>query len=152
MQKYHIQLSKLERKRIQNHLYNKKATMQSKKRGKVLLDLDEYDGKRRYTTKEISNRQGVSEVTIIKICRRYEAGGVDAVLERKKRKTPPVPAKVTGEVEAHIIATSCSVPPEGKAHWSMKMIADKLILDGVIESISDETVRLILKKLNSNHI
>jgi hypothetical protein len=77
---------------------------------------------------------------------------LDAALLRKTRATPPVPAKVTGEVEAYIIATCCSAPPEGKAAWTMQMIADKIVLDGVIDSISDETVRLVLKKRNSSHI
>jgi hypothetical protein len=61
-----------------------------------------------------------------------------------------VPAKITGEVEAHIIATACSAPPEGKEHWSLTMIANKIVLDGVIDSISDEAVRLVLKKRNSS--
>ncbi len=67
---------------------------------------------------------------------------------RKKRESPPVPAKVTGEVEAHIVAVACSEPPEGRAEWTMQMIADKIVLDGVVESISDETVRRVLKKQN----
>ena len=74
------------------------------------------------------------------------------MLARKSRTTPPVPAKVTGEVEAHIIATCCSSPPKGKAAWSMQMIADKIVLDGIVDSISDETVRLVLKKRNSSRI
>jgi len=53
-------------------------------------------------------------------------------------------------IEAHIIAIACSAPPEGFTRWSMKMIADKIVLDGVVESISDETVRQRLKKINSN--
>ena len=117
-----------------------------------MLDLDESSGARLYTTKKISARHMVSEATIIKVCKRYEAGGVVAVLERKSRSTPPVPAKVTGEVEAHIIATCYNAPPEGKSAWSMQMIADKIVLDGIVDSISDETVRLVLKKLNSSHI
>jgi hypothetical protein len=53
--------------------------------------------------------------------------------------------------EAYIIATCCSAPPEGRSRWSMKMIADKIVLDGVVDSISDETVRTVLKKQNLNH-
>jgi hypothetical protein len=65
---------------------------------------------------------------------------------------PPVTPKVTGEVEAHIIACACSSPPEGFTRWSMQMIADKIVLNGVVESISDETVRLVLKKHNLSRI
>ncbi len=67
---------------------------------------------------------------------------------RKKRETPPVPPKVTGDVEAHIIATACSEPPEGRSRWTLLMIADKLMLDGVVDYISDVTVMNTLKKRN----
>lgn len=146
MQKYHINLTEDERKEIVRQIHNKNTRAQAIKRGKVILDLDESSGKRLYTTKKIASRQGVSEATISEVCKRYEAGGIAAVLGRKERISPPVAAKVTGEVEAHIIAVCCSTPPEGKAAWSMQMIADKIVLDGVVESISDETVRLVLKK------
>lgn len=146
MQKYHINLSEEERKEVKKHLHSKKASMESKKHAQILLDLDESQGKKLPTMKYISAHRGVSEVTIWKTRKRYCAEGLARVLERKTRDTPPVPAKVTGEVEAHIIATCCSEPPEGKAAWSTQMIADKIVLDGVVESISDETVRLVLKK------
>jgi transposase len=151
MQKYHVKLTAEDRQAIERVVRKKRSGIQVTKRGKVLLDLDESSGQRQYTTKKIADRQGVSEATISEVCKRYEAGGVSKVLRRKKRVTPPVPAKVTGEVEAHIIATCCSDPPAGKATWSMQMIADKIVLNGVIDSISDETVRLVLKKRRSSH-
>ena len=117
MQKYHIKLTEAERQSVKRAISKKTSGQQAQKRGKILLDLDEASGARLYTTKKISNRHGVSEATISEVCKRYEAGGVAAVLTRKSRTTPPVPAKVTGEVEAHIIATCCSSPPEGKAAW-----------------------------------
>lgn len=147
MQKYHIKLTETERQAIKKTISKKGAGQQVQKRGKILLDIDESSGARLYTTKKIARRHGVSEATISEVCKRYEAGGYRAVLKRKPRATPPVPAKVTGEVEAYIIATCCSTPPKGKAAWSMQMIADRIVLDGIVDSISDETVRLVLKKL-----
>jgi hypothetical protein len=76
------------------------------------------------------------------------AEDVKTFLQRKKRETPPVPGKVTGEVEAHIIATACSQAPEGRSGWTLKLIANKVVLDGVVESISDVTVMHVLKKRN----
>lgn len=146
MQKYHIKLSEAERKKLAKHLRSKKASMESKKHAQILLDLDESQGEKLSKMKRISTRRGVSEVTIWKTRKKYCAEGLEHVLGRKTREKPPVPAKVTGDVEAHIIATCCSTPPEGKAAWSMQMIADKIVLDGIVESISDETVRLVLKK------
>ena len=150
MQKYHIHLSGEERERLKKHLRSKKHSMESKKRAYILMDLDESSGKKLPTLASVSARRGVSEVTICKTRKQYANEGLDSVLARKQRQTPPVAAKVTGEVEAHIIATCCSTPPDGKSGWTMQMIADKIVLDGIIDSISDETVRLVLKKRHSN--
>lgn len=150
MQKHHIKLSEKEREQLTKHLRSKKVSMESKKHAYILLDLDESQEEKLPTLKHVSAHRGVSEITIWKTRKRYCNEGLESVLARKTRKTPPVAAKVTGEVEAHIIATCCSAPPEGKASWSMQMIADKIMLDGVVESISDETVRLVLKKRRSS--
>jgi transposase len=152
MQKYHISLTREDHQILKKYMGNRLHSPQSIKRAKILEDIDEIDGKRQYTTKEISKRHNTSEATISEVCRRYESGGIHGVVGRKKRSTPPVAPKVTGEVEAHIIATCCSTPPEGKAAWTMQMIAEKIVVDGIVDSISDETVRLVLKKRNSSHI
>lgn len=146
MQKYHINLSGEERKELTKQLRSRKASMESKKRAYILLDLDESEGRKLPSLRQIAARRGVSDVTIWKTRKKYCIEGLQSVLGRKTRETPPVPAKVTGEVEAYIIATCCGTPPEGKASWSMQMIADKIVLDGIVESISDETVRRVLKK------
>ena len=151
MQKWHVKLDKASSKKIKMVLRSKKVAMEVKKRAQILLDLDESDGKVPETLNTIMIKRGVCQNTIINTRKNYAENGINAALFRKKRETPPVEAKVTGHVEAHIIAVCCSAPPEGKEHWSMQMIADKIILDGVIDSISDETVRLFLKKRNLNH-
>lgn len=110
-----------------------------------MLELDESEERRPASVKRIAARKGVSEGSVRKYRKQYATEGLEAVLLRKKRDTPPVAVKVTGEMEAHIIATCCSTPPEGKAEWSMQMIADKIMLDGVIDTISNETVRRVLK-------
>lgn len=150
MQKYHVKLSETERKQLAKHLRSKKTSMESKKHAQILLDLDEGRWEKIPTMKHISSHRGVSVVTIWKTRKQYCTEGLARTLGRKTRATPPVAGKVTGEVEAHIIATCCSTPPKGKAVWSMQMIADKIVLDGVVDSISDETVRLVLKKRLSN--
>lgn len=150
MQKWHVELSKAAQKKIKMVLRSKKVPMEAKKRAQILLDIDESNGKTSESLSKITAKRGVCQNTIINVRRNYAEKGIDAAIFRQKRETPPVPAKVTGDVEAHIIAVCCSAPPEGKEHWSMKMIADKIVLDGVVESISDETVRLVLKKQNLN--
>ena len=151
MQKYHIKLTDSEQQKLKKCQYSKKYSMEGKTRAKILLSLDENENTKLPAMRIIAAHCGVSEVTLWKVRKKYVEYGLDAVLERRKRQTPPVPAKVTGEVEAYIIATCCSAPPKGRSRWSMKMIADKIVLDGVVDSISDETVRVVLKKRNLSH-
>jgi transposase-like protein len=148
MQKWHVNLEKSESKKIKMVLRSKKLSMETKKRAQILKDLDESDGRKPESVGEIARKRGVCQNTVIYTRKTYAEEGIDAAVFRKKRETPPVAAKVTGEVEAHIIACACSVAPPGFTRWSMKMIANKIVLDGVVESISDETVRLVLKKHN----
>ena len=152
MLKWHVILDNGARKKIKMVLRSKKVTMEAKKRAQILLDIDESNGHKPDSLNTITAKRGVCQNTIINVRRNYAEHGINMAIFRKKRETPPVAAKVTGEVEAHIIAVCCSSPPEGKDHWSMQMIADKIVLDGVIDSISDETVRLVLKKRNLSRI
>lgn len=122
-----------------------KYSLESKKRAGVLLALDESGGQKPQPVKIIAAHNGVSELSVRRYRKQFAREGLESTLLRKKRKTPPVPPKVTGEVEAHIIAVCCSTLPEGKSQWTMQMIADRVVLDGVVETISDETVRRVLK-------
>jgi hypothetical protein len=114
--------------------------------------LDEADGQKPDSIGVIMKKRGIGETAVIRTKRKFVESGIDVALFRKKRESGPTPAKVTGDVEAHIIACACSSAPEGFSRWSAKMIADKIILDGIIDSISDETVRLVLKKHDLNRI
>ena len=152
MQKYHVNLSKEERKKIKMVLRSKRVSMEAKKHSQILLDIDESDGKAPLRASVVSVRRGVCSNTVNRVRRTYAEFGIERAIFRKKRETPPVEPKITGEVEAHIIATACSAAPEGKTRWTLSMIANKIILDGVIENISDEAVRLVLKKHNLNLI
>ena len=148
MTKWHVILSKADRKKIKMVMRSKKLPMEAKKRSQILLDLDEAGGRSPDSISTVMKNRGVSTNTVTDTRRKFAEGGINAALFRKKRETPPVAPKVTGEVEAHIIACACSAPPQGFTRWSMQMIADKIVLNGVIDSISDETVRLVLKKHN----
>jgi hypothetical protein len=148
MQKWHVNLTKEERKKIKMVQRSKKVSMEVKKRAQILLDIDESGGKTPLSLNTVTIKRGVCQNTIIRLRRNYAEKGFEKALFRKGRETPPVEPKITGEVEAHIIATACSTPPEGRGTWSLKLIANKIVLDGVIENISSESVRLVLKKRN----
>ena len=79
--------------------------------------------------------------TVANVRQRFVEQGLDAALDRKKRESPAVARKLDGRGEAKLISIACSTPPEGRAKWTMQMLADKLVILDVVESISDETVR-----------
>jgi hypothetical protein len=74
------------------------------------------------------------------------ADGIVVFLQRKKRRTPPVQPKITGAVEARIIALACGPVPEGCAKWSVRLLADKCVELNYIDSISCKSIQRLLKK------
>jgi hypothetical protein len=74
------------------------------------------------------------------------ADSISIFLQRKKRETPPIKPKITGEVETHIIALACSPVPEGYAKRRLPLLADKCVELNYIASISFKSVHRILKK------
>ena len=108
---------------------------------------DEGKGASRYwTDREISEALGVHINSVGRIRKRFLEGGIEPALNRKVRQTPPVPPKVTGEVEAQIVALCCSEPPPGYSDWSIRLLTQELKERSIVVEISRETVRRTLKK------
>jgi transposase len=107
-------------------------------------DENRLDGK--LTDVEIAKQLHIHTNTVYLVRKSFAVNGMQAALERKKRLTPPNPPKVTGELEARIIALSCSTPPVGRSRWTLRLLADKTVELGYIDSISYDTVDRILKK------
>ena len=91
---------------------------------------------------------GVMERTCQHVRRRAVEQGPMVALERRPRPFPPVPKKLDGEKEARLVQVACSVPPEGRVRWTVKLLAEELVRLEVVESICEETVRQALKKTN----
>ena len=126
-QKYQVKLSETEQEKLKKQKESKKVSLEAKKRAHALLELDESNEKKSMSSKKIGSKVGLSAGCIDKYRKQYATMGLEKMKTRKKRETPPVPPKVTGEVEAHIIAVCCSNPPEGKSEWTMQMIAAKIV-------------------------
>jgi len=90
----------------------------------------------------------VSEQTIRRTRLRYNEKGLQAALEDQPH--PKQKPKLSEEQEAHLVATACSTPPAGYARWTLELLRERLVQDGVVFRIAPETVRLLLKKTNSN--
>lgn len=114
------------------------------KRAQILLNLNS-SATSKCKTAEIAKMFGLSEATINNIKKEYAERGIDCIF-RKKRNTPPVESKITGEVEAHLIALACHNPPEGYCKWTLRLLSEKMVQMNYIDSISHTTVGTVLKK------
>ena len=123
------------------------AHHQAFKRAQILLAADEAG---RMGDAELAKVIGVSKATVYNTRSRYLAAGVQKTVNRKARKDKGIPEKVDGRVEAHIIALACSATPNEEPAWTLKMLADKLVKLELVESISREKVRQVLKKTRSD--
>ncbi len=118
-------------------------------RANILLRLDRTGKKDHMRITETAKSHGVSRQAVYNIIEDFHnSPNIQEFLKRKPRETPPVPAKVTGEVEARIIALACSEAPEGYARWTLRLLADKAVELDFIDSISYVTVKKLLKKRN----
>ena len=142
-EKHEVHLKEEERRKligIVSKGRNKAVVIQ---RAHILLKVDE--GK---TDAEISQMLYVSEQTIRRTRQRYAQEGMQSALEDKPH--PATGSELDEKQEARIIALACSEPPAGQARWTLELLTQEVLKDGIVTHLSPETVRLLLKKTNSN--
>lgn len=146
--KYRMCLSPEERNTLLSLVSKGTASARAIMHANILLAADENNPGGKKSEMEIAKLFHVNQQTVHSIRKRYAKHGLAAAVDRKKRETPPVEPKITGDVEAKIIALSCSSPPEGRSRWSLRLLADKAVELNYIDSISHEAVARLLKKTN----
>lgn len=129
------------------------APAQQVRRARILLELDENHPDREGpapTQTVIAERAGVCVDTIVKVSKAYADRGGDAMdtVTRKKRLTPPVEAKITGDIEARLIALACTKPPEGYERWSLRLLEKQVLLTDGIPALDHSSIGRVLKKRN----
>lgn len=145
--KYVIELSDKDREQLLEIVTKGSSPARTILRANILLASDR--GSDQYmTVAKIAEAYHTTPTTVQTVRTSYCQKGLEATIHRKKRETPPVPPKVTGEVEAHVIALACGQPPEGYSRWTLRLLAEKTVELGYIDSISHVTVSNILKKTN----
>jgi len=148
-----IELSEEVRRELETYTRTGKHSVRLVNRARIILELDEANGRKPMIQTRIAEKIGVDRRTVNNAKQAFlQAENVTAFLQRKKRQTPPVPAKITGDVEAHVIALACSPVPEGYSKWSVRLLADKCVELNYIDSISFKSVQRLLKKHNSSLI
>ena len=146
-----LELSASERYELEKFAKTGKRSVKLVNRAKVILELDEADGRIPLTQAMIAEKVGITRQAVNDAKRAFlEAESTSEFLQRKKRETPPVAPKIIGDVEAHIIALACSPAPKGCAKWTLRLLADKCVELNYIDSISFKSVQRLLKKHNLN--
>ena len=144
---YVVSLSEQERVKLLKIINIGTASAKSILHANILLALDK-NNPNKASSPVIAERFNVHRQTVQTIRKNYATRGVEAALDRKHRSKPPIEPKLTGDVEAHIIALCCSTPPDGYQQWTLRLVADEAIRLEIVESISHMSVGRILKKTN----
>ena len=143
MKKYVVKLTDRERKKLLAIVSKGKNKAAVIRRAHILLKSDE--GK---TDQEIVEMLYSSEDTVSRTRQRFYEAGLAAALEDKPH--PASESKLDDGQEAYLVALACSAPPAGRRRWTLELLSKQLIEAGIVAGISEETVRLLLKKTNSS--
>ena len=143
--KYRVKLTGEEQQELRGLVSRGRVAAYKQTHARILLMSDENREDAGMTDAEISNALGVGIATVERIRKRCVLEGTEAALNRKKqlRRRKKV---LDGDGEARLVAIACSEPPDGRTSWTLKLLADRLVECEIVESISAETVRRVLKK------
>jgi transposase len=147
--KYVVRLTEAEREHLERLVRKGKAHARKLLYARILLKADA--NKDSWTDEKIAEALEVSTATVARERRRFCEEGLEVALMPKKPGRPRRRV-LDGRAEAHLVALSCSDPPEGRGRWSMRLLADRMVELGYVESLSYETVRRTLKKTRSSPI
>jgi len=142
--KYIVRLTDAERETLTQIVTKFKGSSQKVRRAQVLLKADA-DGPN-WTDAQIADAYGCRTKTVENIRQRLVTEGFELTLNGKPRPKPPSRKLLDGEQEAQVIALRLGSPPAGFAHWTLRLLAEQVVVLEIAETISYETVRRTLKK------
>ena len=143
--RYVVRLTAEERERLEGLVNRGREAAYRRRHAQILLLTDEGEQGSGLIDREVAGRVGCTRRTVEQVRERCVCDGLQAALERRKRSRERSRV-LDGEGEARLVSLACSEPPEGRARWTLKMLGDQLVELEVVESISTEAVRLVLKK------
>jgi transposase len=150
MKKYLVTLSDEERQGLHTLIAAGKAAARKLTHARILLKADQAPGGPAWNDAAITEALDVGLSTVARVRQRFVEQGLDAALGRKPQDRPSRPRKLDGAAEARLIALACSAPPQGRQEWTMRLLADQLVELEVVDAVSHETVRQVLKKTSSS--
>jgi transposase len=138
--KYRVKLEADEREQLLEMTRKGEIGARKMKRAQILLKADEG-----WKDADIIKALNTNRSTVERTRKRLVEGGLDKALNEDPR--PGQRVKLDRKAEAHLVALTCSAAPGGREHWPLRLLADKLVELGVVESVSHETIRQTLKKM-----
>jgi transposase len=142
--KYVLKLTAEERGELEQVLQRAKAAAWKVQRAQALLKCDQGPRGPSWTDERIAEAFGCTTRSLESWRKQAVERGPLSLLERQPR--PSAPLKLDGEQEAQLVKLACSQPPRGRARWTLRLLADRLVELEIVDSISHETVRRAMKK------
>jgi hypothetical protein len=150
MEKYHVTLAAEERAELEHLVSAGKAAARKLTHARILLLADTSAGTG-HADDDIVTALGVGLRTVERVRKRLVTEGFPAALDHKPQPPRPDKIKIRGDLERKLIQLACSEPPQGRCHWTLQLLADEMVVLGLIDTVSIETVRKALKKTTLSH-
>jgi hypothetical protein len=148
--KYHVTLTEEERNHLMRIISKGRTEGYRIRHANILLAVDEIEENKEWTDRSISRAYHTTEKSVGNLRRRFVEKGLDAALGREKREIAPR-IKIDGDTEAKIVALTCTNAPDGYSKWSLRLLADKVVELGIMESVSHTAIGDCLKKTKLSH-
>src|SRR6202789_4001667 len=152
VKKYVVRLSGEERERLEALIRKGKSPAQRLLKARILLKADVSEDQAGWSDSRIVRALETSASMGYRVRQQLVEEGLEAVLSRKQRAMPAVPRIFDGEKEAKLIALACSKPPKGRAHWTLRLLENKVVELHIVDRASDSTIGRTLKKTFSSPI
>lgn len=149
MDKYRVTLAQDERAELEQLVSRGKAAARKLTHARILLLADDSHGEGQ-ADEQIVAALGTSLRTTSRVRQQLVTQGLDFALLRRRQPPRPDKVKIKGDVEQRLIELACSDPPRGRCHWTLQLLADELVVLGLVDRVGIETVRLALKKTTSS--
>jgi hypothetical protein len=146
-QKYFVKLTSEERSYLEKLVSSGNAPARKLRRARILLKSDCSDDGPKWTYEAICSAFDVNPLTVVNIRKAFQEGRLEQALNRKKPERE-YEHRLDGNAEARLIALACSEAPDGYDRWSLRLLQDRMVKLEIVESVSHETIRTTLKKMN----
>jgi DNA-binding transcriptional LysR family regulator len=149
MDKYRVTLTAEERADLEQLISRGRAAARKLTHARILLLADDSLGNER-PDEHIVTALGTSLRTVSRVRQQLVTEGVDVAVLRRRQPPRPDKINIKGDVEQRLVELACSDPPTGRCHWTLQLLADELVVLGLVKQVSTQTVRQALKKMTSS--